>query len=154
MEWSPEEIRFFVDGINYYTYDPLVQNQETWPFTEDQYLLLNVAMINPVAPNFSRSDMIIDYVRVYQESLGTQNPSIDSDIRIFPNPATSLTNLRLNSEFLGGQIVIYSAQGEIINQLIIQSNLFSIDMSAYPSGIYVMLFSKGDKQVARKIVVE
>jgi hypothetical protein len=111
-------------------------------------------MINPVAPNFSRSDMIIDYVRVYQESLGTQNPSIDSDIRIFPNPATSLTNLRLNSEFLGGQIVIYSAQGEIINQLIIQSNLFSIDMSAYPSGIYVMLFRKGDRQVARKIVVE
>jgi beta-glucanase (GH16 family) len=154
MEWSPEEIRFFVDGINYYTYDPLVQNPETWPFTEDQYLLLNVAMINPVAPNFSRSDMIIDYVRVYQESLGTQNPSIDSDIRIFPNPATSLTNLRLNSEFLGGQIVIYSAQGEIINQLIIQSNLFSIDMSAYPSGIYVMLFRKGDRQVARKIVVE
>ncbi len=155
MEWSPEEIRFFVDGINYYTYSPIVQNPDTWPFNEDQYILLNVAMINPVASNFSRSDMVVDYVRVYQEeTLGTQSPLGDSDIRVFPNPTNGDTQVRLNSDFLGGQVELYSAQGQILIQKAVQSNFFNLDMSNYPSGIYVLLIRKGERQVAKKIVLE
>jgi len=155
MEWSSEEIRFFVDGVNYYTYSPVVQNPDTWPFNEDQYILLNVAMINPVATNFSRSDMIIDYVRVFQEkSLGTENQMNDSDVKVFPNPTSGHTQLYVNAEFLGGQIVLYSSQGESLGQVNIQSELIDLDMSKHSAGIYVLLFRKGENSVVKKVIVE
>ena len=68
MEWSPEKIVFSVDGQAYYTYEPEVQNTDTWPFDSDQYLLLNVAINPDITPAFSESEMVIDYVRVYQEA--------------------------------------------------------------------------------------
>ncbi len=67
MEWSPENIKFYVDGSLYYTYEPDVQDSDTWPFDSDQYLLLNVAINPDITPAFTSSEMVIDYVRVYQE---------------------------------------------------------------------------------------
>jgi len=67
MEWSPERIVFSVDGTPFYTYEPDVQNSETWPFDSDQYLLLNVAINGDITPGFSASEMVVDYVRVYGE---------------------------------------------------------------------------------------
>lgn len=67
MEWTETEIRFTVDGVVFYTYAPAVQNGDTWPFTADQYILLNVAMESSTDAAFQESEMIIDYVRVYQE---------------------------------------------------------------------------------------
>ncbi|MGB6038121.1 MAG: glycoside hydrolase family 16 protein [Cryomorphaceae bacterium] len=67
MEWSPERIVFSVDGNEFYTYEPAVQNADTWPFDSDQYLLLNVAINGDISQSFQESAMEIDYVRVYQE---------------------------------------------------------------------------------------
>ena len=155
MEWSPEEIRFFIDGFNYYTYAPIVQNAETWPFDEDQYLLLNVAMISPVAQNFSQSEMIVDYVRVYQESsLSTENNISDGGIQVFPNPTNGLVNLRLDQKWEGSQLTIYSSQGALVDQRLIQNRLERINMDGYTSGIYLLMFGKGEKQVFKKVVVQ
>lgn len=68
MEWTPEEIRFSVDGFVHYVYHPAVQTPSTWPYTENQYILLNVAMAGSIDPAFSQSDMVLDYVRIYQAS--------------------------------------------------------------------------------------
>lgn len=71
MNWSPNQITFLLDGVPYYTYNPPVKNTNTWPFDAEQYLLLNVAMgsVAGVVPsNFTQASMIIDYVRVYQNT--------------------------------------------------------------------------------------
>ena len=65
-EWTPTEIRFYYDNYNVYTYAPNPQDMNTWPFIEDQYLLLNTAIINTIQPSFTESPMIVDYVRIYQ----------------------------------------------------------------------------------------
>ena len=77
-EWSPSEIIFSMDGIPYYTYAPNPQNMSTWPFVADQYLLLNIAIQGSIDPSFSESEMLLDYVRVYQE--GTSSTTIDTQI--------------------------------------------------------------------------
>jgi hypothetical protein len=69
VEWDDQEIVFSVDGKVHYTYNPAVKNSETWPFTANQFLILNVAMGGSwfsIDPNFVSSIMEIDYVRVYQ----------------------------------------------------------------------------------------
>jgi len=68
--WSDKNIKFLVDGEDFYTYDPDVKNESTWPFNADQFLILNVALGGTLGgtidPGFDETVMEIDYVRVYQ----------------------------------------------------------------------------------------
>lgn len=78
MNWSPNQISFLLDGVIFYTYNPSVKNVNTWPFDSDQYLLLNIAMggvAGNINSNFIQDEMVIDYVRVYQNTqVDTQQP--------------------------------------------------------------------------------
>jgi len=70
MIWSDRKIKFLVDGDEFYTYNPDVKNEATWPFDADQFLILNVAvggtLGGTIDPGFDETVMEIDYVRVYQ----------------------------------------------------------------------------------------
>jgi beta-glucanase (GH16 family) len=69
VEWTVDAIKFYLDNQLLYSYDPLVKTDDNWPFTNDQFILLNVAMGGSwfdIDPDFSESVMEIDYVRVYQ----------------------------------------------------------------------------------------
>ena len=71
VNWSPDQITFLLDGVGFYTYNPAIKDENTWPFFEDHYILLNVAMggvAGPIDPQYTESAMIIDYVRVYQKA--------------------------------------------------------------------------------------
>lgn len=79
MNWSPFQITFLLDGVAFYTYNPAIKDQATWPFDKEQYLLLNIAMggfAGAIPSNFSQTSMIVDYVRVYQNTApDTQAPT-------------------------------------------------------------------------------
>ena len=64
--WSPETIRFFVDGELYHTFT----NNSNLPFDSDFFLIFNVAMGGnfggDIANDFQESSMQLDWVRVYQ----------------------------------------------------------------------------------------
>ena len=79
MNWSPFQITFLLDGVPFYFYNPAVKNANNWPFTADQYLLLNIAMggvAGNIPSDFNQATMEIDYVRVYQNvQVDTQIPT-------------------------------------------------------------------------------
>ena len=79
MNWSPNQLSFLLDNVVYYTYAPEVKDASTWPFDKEQFLLLNIAMggtAGAISPNFTQSTMLIDYVRVYQNTtIDSQPPS-------------------------------------------------------------------------------
>lgn len=67
--WDENEIRFLIDDEYKYKYKPQNRNDDNWPYTEDQFIILNVAMGGSwfsIDPNFTESIMEVDYVRVYQ----------------------------------------------------------------------------------------
>jgi beta-glucanase (GH16 family) len=76
VEWLPDQIRFYVDDINYYTFRPTTYNvcpsYEEWPFNKSFYLIMNVAVggnwggVQGVDSSAFPTSMIIDYVKVYQ----------------------------------------------------------------------------------------
>lgn len=78
MNWSPYQITFLLDGVAFYTYNPAVKTPSNWPFTAEQYILLNIAMggiAGTIPANFTQAKMEIDYVRVYQNVIAdTQSP--------------------------------------------------------------------------------
>lgn len=71
VEWTASEIRFMVDGNNYYTYKPSVYNHDTWPFDKPFFIIMNVAIGGgfggPVDNDIFPQSMVVDYVRVYQK---------------------------------------------------------------------------------------
>lgn len=73
--WDVNQLQFLVDDVPTYTYNPAVKNASTWPFDKPQYLLLNIALgggIGPVDPAFTQSTMVVDYIRIYQEGVSSQ----------------------------------------------------------------------------------
>ena len=81
MEWTQNRITFKVDGTAFYSYEPSVKNDQTWPYNDDFFIILNIAMggnwasdsqyetggmKNGIDPNLTQARMEIDYVRVYK----------------------------------------------------------------------------------------
>jgi hypothetical protein len=65
--WSPKTIRFYLDGVLYFTFD----NSDTaLPFHKNFFMIFNVAMGGSLGgaidPAFTQSSMEVDYVKVYQ----------------------------------------------------------------------------------------
>jgi beta-glucanase (GH16 family) len=74
IEWEPNVIRFYVDGLLYKTRTPVdLPANSSWVFAHSFFMLLNVAVGgswpgNPDASTVFPQTMTVDYVRVYQRS--------------------------------------------------------------------------------------
>lgn len=70
MTWTADDIRFAVDGVEYYRYANPHTGAAGWPFDAPQYLLLNVAIGGDLGGSVDDSifpvTMEIEHVRVYQ----------------------------------------------------------------------------------------
>jgi len=73
VEWEPEEIRWYLDDILYFTLTPAnIPSGQAWVFDHPFFLILNVAVGGnwPGYPDDTTTfpqTMVVDYVRVYQE---------------------------------------------------------------------------------------
>lgn len=69
-EWDEDEVRMYVDGVHYYTYDKK-ESPEAWPFDRPQNLILNLAMGGgmggPIAEAIGPQRVVVDYVRVLEK---------------------------------------------------------------------------------------
>ena len=124
MNWSPNQISFLLDGVLYYTYNPSVKDASTWPFDKEQYVLLNVAMggvAGTIDPNFTQSSMLIDYVRVYQNtSIDSQAPTnftatlgtiSGSSVELLLNGLDNSGNVTYNVDYGSGANSTFSPSG-------------------------------------------
>lgn len=152
VNWSPNQMTFLVDNEIFYVYKPPVQDSATWPFDAEQYILLNVAMggvAGTIDPNFTESPMVIDYVRVFQDS-ALSNEEIKSDeFKIYPNPTDNLINIKSKRNI--DSVELYDIFGKLI---LLQSEQFeSINVENLNSGLYLIkIYSEGTKTV-KKVVI-
>ena len=136
MNWSPNQISFLVDDVVFYTYNPAVKTASTWPFDKEQYILLNIAMggvAGVIDTNFSQTAMVIDYVRVYQNTTpDTQKPT--NFTASVGTIAGSAVELLLNATDDSGNLtynVTYGATGSAstIGLSGVQKSLFITNLS-------------------------
>lgn len=152
MNWSPNQITFLIDGVGFYTYNPAVKDANTWPFDEDQYLLLNIAMggvAGAIDPAFIQSEMVVDYVRVYQNSPLSINDLNRDEIIVYPNPAREMINIKTDSDIENLQL--YNSLG----QLVIDQNTKTktIDISQLQNGVYILKIKSENRTVTERILV-
>lgn len=71
IEWYPHEIKAFLDGKHYYTYDKNANDLE-WPFNQPQNIIINLAIgggwggAKGIDDNWTSHQYVLDYVRVYE----------------------------------------------------------------------------------------
>ncbi|WP_353778664.1 family 16 glycosylhydrolase [Winogradskyella sp. 3972H.M.0a.05] len=151
VNWSPNQITFLVDGVGFYTYNPPVKDASTWPFDLEQYLILNIAMggiAGNIDPSFTQSPMVIDYVRVYQNQLSTEEITIN-DFRITPNPASDYINI--SSDLDIDSVEIYNMLGQ--RMLKTNSNTNRLNITNIESGLYILKIHAGNATVSNKIII-
>lgn len=152
VNWSPNEIAFLIDDEVFYRYNPSNKNDSTWPFNLEQFILLNVAMggiAGNVDANFTESSMVIDYVRIYQESTANTNDFFSSKFSIFPNPAKNKINIKTTE--LIDKLEIYSISGQ---KVLTQNNSNkSLNISSLNTGIYHLKIHSNEKIVVKRVLV-
>jgi beta-glucanase (GH16 family) len=71
MLWTPEEIRFGIDGKQHFVYRNEGKGKAQWPYDAPEFLLLNFAiggsLGGPVDEKLLPATMEVDYVRVWQK---------------------------------------------------------------------------------------
>lgn len=72
IEWTPEQIDFYVDETLFFSYENDGSGVEAWPFDEPHYLILNLAIGGTwggqrgVDDEAFPAQFVIDYVRVFE----------------------------------------------------------------------------------------
>lgn len=83
MEWTEEYIEYFLDGKSVCKYqktdDPDDQTATAWPYDQPFYLIMNIAVGGFMGGEVKDEDlpyvMEVDYVRVYQKNVQTNQPA-------------------------------------------------------------------------------
>lgn len=150
--WSPNQMTFLVDNEIFYIYNPPIKDASTWPFNEDQYILLNVAMggvAGTIDPGFTQSAMQVDYVRIYQENpLSTKDLSSDT-IKVWPNPTRNKINIQTKTNI--ARVELYDVLGKLIFSE--SKNVKNIDVSSVRKGMYLLSIYSGENKAVKKVII-
>lgn len=156
LEWTEDKMVFSVDGVNHYVYEPAIQDASTWPFDANQYILLNIAILPSISPNFTESSMDIDYVRVYQESpVSIAQIQEEDNINYYPNPIIDQLNIEVeNTSDAIVPLSIYNMDGKLIRSYseTINNNKITLNNLDYLSkGIYLITIKIDNKDYSFKV---
>ena len=71
VDWQPDKMRFYVDGNLFYTVYPSMAQAKNWPFNQNFFIILNLAVGgnwpgNPDQSTTFPQQFIIDYLRVWE----------------------------------------------------------------------------------------
>jgi len=131
-----------------------VKDDSTWPFYEDQFVLLNMAMggiAGNIPSGFDQASMLIDYVKVYQQgelNMGA-NLDLEDTVSVYPNPASTIINLSTTIPL--SSIEVYDVFGKLLFTK--EKDLTRIDVKEYSPGVYFLVISSNNQQIVKKVIV-
>jgi beta-glucanase (GH16 family) len=157
LVWTDEKLVCSVDGDMHFTYNPLIKDDQTWPFDLEQYILLNIAIEPSISSSFTSSTMEIDYIRVYQDSsiISSVEVQKEQDFQLYPNPFSDQIIIRLkNTVEPTSNVKLYSIDGKLLREYkaLINGNIIQInDLGDLQKGVYLLSFDLGGKVHSRKV---
>jgi beta-glucanase (GH16 family) len=157
--WSPERLKFSIDSVVHYIYEPSVKNDDTWPFDMDMYILLNVAMLPNVDPMFQESAMELDYVRVYQEKISTDvKDGLATKMEVYPNPTTGDVTIDLGEEMMAqARLEVCDLSGRVLVSRIVKVESGRAEVEGLENlkgGVYFFRLTTNQKRFVARVVKE
>lgn len=156
IDWNQNRLEFSVDSVVHYTYEPLTKDSNTWPFDQEMYLLLNIAIQPSIDPNFTQSSMDVDYVRYYLESpVSIAKTPIALSPSFYPNPVKDRLNISFGAVADKNVTVkIYGLDGKLVRTHVQPSNFdyTSINgLTGLAKGVYIISYDLLGKNYRFKV---
>lgn len=152
LEWTEDKMVFSVDDNEHYTYEPSVKDASTWPFDADQYLLLNIAIEVGTNPDtFVETAMEIDYVRVYQKQL-LSNEKINEEVPLYIW-VNQQNEIEIQSDQTVKAVKLFDLNGRSLSHLKPNLNHVKIDANAF-SGVLIVKVEALNNQWIQKILIQ
>ena len=84
---------------------------------------------------------------------------IDDALKVYPNPASTDLNIILTTgKVASSNMIVYNAQGQVMNEIEINSNSgswkYTIDISDYAPGVYAVSYTNESENKMKRFVVE
>lgn len=108
VEWNTNVIRWYFDGINYFTATPASIGGNIWVFDHEHFILLNMAVGGgwpgyPDGTTILPQKMLVDYVRVYTYVPGP--PAVPTGLSTSPGSAKVYLNWDASTSGATGYLV-------------------------------------------------
>lgn len=89
----------------------------------------------------------------------TENAALEKALKVYPNPTTGILNIRLDIEEQSQlmNISLTDLMGNVISRVTgsnIQQNIFSMDLSNRPAGMYLLNITIAGAKVIKQVIVE
>ncbi|CAI8269314.1 MAG: Uncharacterised protein [Flavobacteriia bacterium] len=138
----------------HYTYQPMSQHPNNWPFQKPHFLLLNIAIQPAVDPALLQTSMEVDYVRVYKQSgISTNETDRRQTSVLYPNPVDDRLFLRFPAETQGIQpFVLTDLSGRCVREGQLRFTKGAAVLSGLetlPKGMYVLQCAKQRLQLIK-----
>ncbi len=78
----------------------------------------------------------------------------DNDLTIYPNPADDILNIKLTDTFKNAVINIYNPLGQLVYSDAVLSKNFTIDISNFNIGVYILELKNAKKVIKSSFIVE
>jgi DNA-binding beta-propeller fold protein YncE len=101
------------------------------PYTGALYVALNGTQYPGTAPN-----KILMFAPQGNTNSIVNKPTIGQAMSLFPNPAQNIITIESASTLIGSNLTIFSYEGKQVQQIKIQAEKQSIDISELPAGSY------------------
>ena len=84
---------------------------------------------------------------------------IDDALKVYPNPASTDLNIILKTgKVVSSNMIVYNAQGQVMNEIEINSNSgswkYTIDISDYAPGVYAVSYTNESENKMKRFVVD
>ena len=84
------------------------------------------------------------------EAMNVSIPTFDNSVKIYPNPANDLVNVKASSAI--NSVEIYDVQGRILTTNLFNETSGSLDLSKYSSGIYYLKIKTNEGSKVEKLL--
>jgi len=86
----------------------------------------------------------------YTEQIG------NIQLNIFPNPTTQRVTVRIENytDFKGGALQLCTSNGQLLQQIPVNSSEFTVDLSHYVKGVYILKLQINQQNDSWKIIKE
>lgn len=158
IEWLEDRIAFYFDDQKQVTYwNDLANDYKTWPFDQDFYVILNLAiggnMGGTVDVDIFNEDveMEVEYVHVYQKNGSSIDDNKHNPVQVSANRLTR--NIEIKGLFSKANISITDLKGvEHLNLNVSESDL-QIDSSTFGTGVFFVAVSQSGSTDVYKVIL-
>lgn len=158
IEWFEDRFVFNFDGVKQVTYwNNLLGDYKSWPFDQEFYIILNVAMGGIMGGSIddaifnSDVEMEVDYVRVYQKKGNSIDHIEANPLKVFGKPDSN--QIIIQGLDTMSKIEVTDIKGRLLTDFYSDNSDLSIDASSFGKGVFIISVIRDNAPDIYKIIL-